>query len=610
MPGETERAASRGPLLAATGLAAALQAIYLASFLATPLAKTPLLDAALYDGWAQRIAAGELLRDAPFHMAPLYAYALGGLYRLFGRDLAAVAIAQSLLWLANGLLVAALAHRLARGRRFAAPAALLLFALHAPFAFYAVRAETVTLALGAVLLALNFLAARRAYLAGLAAGLALLARPELVLFLPLGAAWLFRERKGDALRFTAAAALAVAPATAHNLVANGRFLLVSSSGGEVFFQGNQPEGAGTIRRLPGASGDPLAQEAESSSTASREAGRRLEPDEVSAHWFRRGLDEIAKAPGAWIGLELRKARLVLSGRDLPLSYSLDVERREATPWLWAFPVSLPLLLGLALLGLSAERDLRLSSLLGLFLAAQAAALLAFFVATRLKLPLTAALVPFAAAGALRIPELVRARSPRLLAAATVGALSMASGLALRPPLADSYNGLGMAYLAQGRAPEAAGFFRRALAGQPDRIAFQMNLASAEEAIPGADPERSILDALSRAPNHAPALNALGVLRLKRGDPSAAAAAFERAAAADPAFAFAWFNLAQARRRLDDVRGALGAVETGLRVSPNADMHALAASLAEGLGERRRTAFHWREAVRLRAEMARHRRRIG
>ena len=59
------------------------------------------MDSQEYDRWAQGIAAGDWLGSQVFFQAPLYPYALGALYAVFGHHLAAVYLAQILLAVAG-----------------------------------------------------------------------------------------------------------------------------------------------------------------------------------------------------------------------------------------------------------------------------------------------------------------------------------------------------------------------------------------------------------------------------------------------------------------------------------------------------------------------------
>ena len=112
---------------------------------------------------------------------------------------------------------------------------------------------------------------------------------------------------------------------------------------------------------------------------------------------RRAWTEITAAPGEWLGLEARKAARILTPGDPTDLFSLALERRSYVPSLYA--LALPTL-GLWLLAILGALRLRLRGLasawplLGL-LGIHAAALMIFFVSTRLRLPLLFWLCPLA-----------------------------------------------------------------------------------------------------------------------------------------------------------------------------------------------------------------------
>src|SRR5687767_11859969 len=61
---------------------AAWRLLYLARLSESPLAWTMFDDARIYWAWSERIAAGKLISDSPFFLAPLYPYILGALRSL------------------------------------------------------------------------------------------------------------------------------------------------------------------------------------------------------------------------------------------------------------------------------------------------------------------------------------------------------------------------------------------------------------------------------------------------------------------------------------------------------------------------------------------------
>ena len=80
--------------------------------------------------------------------------------------------------------------------------------------------------------------------------------------------------------------------------------------------------------------------------------------------------------------------------------------------------------------------------------------------------------------------------------------------------------------------------------------------------------RALLDELlASSPGNPLALNALGLICLDEGDADAAAASFERAAAADPQAPPPLINLAQAHRALGHTAAEIGSLDRALAINP-------------------------------------------
>ncbi|WP_165961082.1 aspartyl/asparaginyl beta-hydroxylase domain-containing protein [Qipengyuania sediminis] len=79
--------------------------------------------------------------------------------------------------------------------------------------------------------------------------------------------------------------------------------------------------------------------------------------------------------------------------------------------------------------------------------------------------------------------------------------------------------------------------------------------------------RSLEEALTAAPGHPGALNALGLVTMDQGDAPGAAALFRQAVAADPAAAPLWLNLAHAQSLAGDAAGELASLDAALGIDP-------------------------------------------
>jgi len=137
--------------------------------------------------------------------------------------------------------------------------------------------------------------------AGLAAGVSILVRPAMLLFLPTAAVWLIaRRRPRLAIGLIAAAMLVVLPWTARNLQVYDRFVLVASEGGVTFWTGNHPlaRGEGDLAANP---------DIKVAELAFRSQHPGLTAEELEPLYYRDALAYIAAHPVWWLGLLMKKA---------------------------------------------------------------------------------------------------------------------------------------------------------------------------------------------------------------------------------------------------------------------------------------------------------------
>lgn len=174
--------------------------------------------------------------------------------------------------------------------------------------------------------------------AGLLAGLAILVRPGMLLFLPLVALWFVGRRQWPlAATFCIAAAVVVAPWTLRNVREYGRVVLVASEGGITFWTGNHPlaRGEGDLAANP---------EIKRAEIAFREAHAGLTPEQLEPLYYRAAMRQIVENPGWWIGLLFKK--LFYTFIPIGPSYTL-----HSTRYLLATVIPYCLLLPFAFAGL-------------------------------------------------------------------------------------------------------------------------------------------------------------------------------------------------------------------------------------------------------------------
>lgn len=518
-----------------------------------PFARFPLEDSAAYWDHAGAIAAGRLVADTPFLSAPLYPAFLG-LLRALGAGIPAVLAVQVLLHVATAALLGRVARR--HFREGGGTAAVALYGLLTGPAWQAGRLLNGSLQLLVTVLLwdrLEMAVARpsrgRTVLAGLLAGLAVLAHPPLLAALPVLLAWVaYRTRDAGLGSWPARlalaavpACLAIAPATLHNWLACGEPILVSAQAGVTFYHGNAAGAVGVYHPIPGVSPDRQRQNRDAFRLAAAATG---EPGwRNTSRWFlARGLEFWREHPGDAAVLLLRKAWWLAAGivyGDLAMPV---LERDDGfLPLLWLAPLPeaflvLPGLAGLWWLWRRRHRPLLPMVLLA---AVPCLVVLTFWYTPRYRMPA----VPVLAAATVALGLEARSRGParRLLAGAVLGAVLLPAGGRWlwgwdRPELFRPGHEAkaGLAFLRGGEAEAALPHLRRSLElrpGDPPTLAALAEalrqLGRTEEAL------QALREAAGRAPEDPAVRRTLGFTLAGSGRWQEAEAEFRRALAADP-----------------------------------------------------------------------------
>ncbi len=472
---------SRAPV-AVFALALAVRVAYVLELRGHDLFAVKLGDAAFFDAWARRIAAGELVGEGAYYQAPGYAWFLGAVYAVLGASTLAARLVQAALGAAACALVALAAGRVATPRTGAVAGALL--ALHAPAIALEGMLVRDALALFGVALLFSALtrppsALRAAAVGALAVSLALV-RENMVVLAPIALVWLARGgRGGRGVRARLAGAallgalLALSPLVARNVAAGVAPLAASSNLGQNLWIGNHPGADGLFVPFRPGRAAPDEERADAEQLAEAALGRQLEPGEVSAHWRDRALAWMRAEPAAALALFARKARLLVHDEEWMDVQSYAFCRREsrvlgALGILFRGGVLVALACAGAVAGWSERRRLALPYLaLALLLATTAA----FFVFGRFRAPLWPFLATFAAVGLVAILERARTEPRRLVA--PLAALALGALVAFAPtgvvddPIAATHANLGAALRAAGERDAAEHHLRAALARQPD-----------------------------------------------------------------------------------------------------------------------------------------------
>jgi len=589
MPAHEPQTDRRRALILALLFIAALvpRLAYLAELQRSPLEDFLSLDTKTHHLMGLRIAETGATGEEVFFRAPLYPYAVGLFYHLFGPDRFPLRLAQALIGALAAPLTFLLGLRLA-GRGPALAAGLLVAGSWVMIYFGGELLITTLLVPLDLLLLLLLIRDGREQLpgtwgllaAGLVLGLSALARPNILIFLPAAVIWLgWRAATAGKLRsrafvlpllaFILGSALVVLPVTLRNMVKGGDPVLIASQGGINFFLGNNAAANGRAAmapcswaEIPGSyrqlhresiwaheliwvSGNYLAQ---------RETGRTdLRPSEVSGYWFGRAGDFFLGRPGDALGLLARKVFFLLNAYEIPSNKDMEhfVQRtRLGTLNLLAlglpgrFPAGLVLPLALLGIGLSLGRWRR-HLLFLLFLGSYSAGIVLFFVNARYRVPLLPLLFIYAA---LAVTFLIRRwrkgpPSQRLRRLALPLSTLLLLGLLCNLNLFDV------------RDPVLLGTLHFNL-GNHHLNGERYDLA-----------EQSYLEAVRLNPGLAEAWSNLGNLGLKRKDLTAAASRFSEAVRLAPENPAVHFQLGETLLRLNRLPQAAAALEQAARLNP-------------------------------------------
>lgn len=378
--------------------------------------------------------------NSPFHSSPVYTAWLYGLKIILGLDTGIICRLQGLIGIVSIILLVRIVAIL-YGRN-AAVASGWIYGLCIPVIIY--ESDLVTTSIDVFTQAACMYTllraggrSRRIYwlIPGMWMGLAVGLRPTMLLALPvLVAASLLSLRNKWRLSvtdpaglawFAAGLILAVSPITIINFLRSGEPVLVTASGGAVFYSSNNYRATGL-----GYSPPPSLTEIENEwmrenqvekpvehsifrYLAERAAGKHLSNREVSAFYRSEAWRFLGRDPQRSIRLWIKKLLYLLNDYEVLDTGSL-VLRGEA---IRKFPPVLPatgLILVAGIFGLSRVRwsDRRVWIILS-FVMAHAVTGVAFYVNGRLRVPMTYCLAVFAGTGVCGLVTMIRKRSPEV-----------------------------------------------------------------------------------------------------------------------------------------------------------------------------------------------------
>ena len=534
-------------------VALTVRAIYLYLIQPLPFTTHLSLDAASYDHWAQRIAAGDWLGDRVFYQAPLYPYVLGLLYAVFGHSLNLVRALQLVIGALNCMLIFWIGERVFGKKQALWTAGITLF--YGIFVFYegAIGKDGLSIflsnmALWGFLVSADKPAWHRWLLTGAAFGCAVLTRGNLILLAPFMALWAVVAMRGHPRRtmvlallsFVVGTGITISPATIRNYIVDQDLVLSTSQAGQNFYIGNNPRANGFFENPERIRLNPKYEEDDFMAEALRKTGRNaMKPSEISGFWFQEGLRFIRDNPAKAFALTAKKTAMFWNRFEIPDNYNYDFYRNRVVILQVLF-LGFGIVAPLGLFGFILARRNPGTWLLALFVFGYMASIVPFHMASRYRLPIVPPLIILAGYSLQWMVETARARRYGRLGAAV--ALLCSLVLAVNWKVVDErttfkapYTELGIIAAQKGEDKDAIEHFEKAL---------------------------------SLDPTYAPALYGLGNVYVKQGKLLQAVSAYQKALKADPEFLMSWNNLGKTYVRLGMFDAALESFNEALRLRPS------------------------------------------
>jgi 4-amino-4-deoxy-L-arabinose transferase-like glycosyltransferase len=371
----------------------------------------PIMDSQYHHEWALSIISGNFWGNEVFLRAPLYPYLLALLYKISGTSITFAVFIQHLMGSVTCIFVYLLASEF-YCRRVSLVAGLLA-AAYWPFIFFEgeLLIVTIVLFLNTLFLLLLIKSLKRSdirilFICGLVLGLSAIARPNILIFIPViplcfyflrnsedrppGVHWLMRS-----LLLVLFCFLVILPVVIRNYRVGGVVVPIASSAGVNFYIGNNPVSDGRTAIVPGTIAPWWGGNEEVIAIAEHATGKKLNPSQVSNYYFRQGLDFIKSRPGQAARLFFKKLRMFWTSEErsndkfIYFFWNLSGMGKIPLPGFW-------LIAPLALLGMVIQwRRRRDLSILFLFITMYMVGVIAFFINARFRLPVLPVLLIFA-----------------------------------------------------------------------------------------------------------------------------------------------------------------------------------------------------------------------
>jgi Tfp pilus assembly protein PilF len=561
-----------------------------------PLFGEAVSDAGVYYDWAREIASGNFIHDGVFYMAPLYPYIMAGIFKVFGESISSVVVVQHVVGVINLFLIY-MVSKVVFGKK-AAIVTLIFAVLHAPFVFYESKMLLPTFTVFFYLLSLFLLLKQDArkpgypltFITGLVLGIAVIHRPNILLFIPLVLAWYFihhMQKRGQSpflqcVLLLIGVLIPILPVTIHNYNASGEFIPLTCNTGINFYYGANKDAAPTFTRRESISDSIEKEEEKAREIAELAEERELGPKEVSAYWMKRGFAEITDDFPRWLSYEINKLYWLINTYEIPNNYNLPFEKKHVPSLLLlVVPFGLISLLGLVGIVLANKKDSRIILLL-FYLASLFIGLMIFTVVSRFRIPLTAVLVGFAGFGVIEYLKALKNRNHDLQSSKRYLAATLVIVILAIPTLvpyrkatnpSSTYYTLGILAFREGEYKQAIKYQELALQTYPIYADAYNNMGSCYKKLGDLDKAIEMYDKASDAnPKYSESRFNAGLVYMEREELEPAIEKFRDAIAINPRYFKAKMNLSFALFRSGKTSEAIDEMKELVAMNPDNAQH--------------------------------------
>jgi len=575
-----------------------IRLVYLVQYQSFPAFYQPMVDELWHLEWARDILNANFRGDEAYFRGPLYPYLLAFFLAITGDSIFWSRFLQIIIASISAVFILHIGQRLI-SRKVGIIAAF-AYAAYGTFIFYDTMFLIPVLFVFLILLAVYLMIRCRErldpapwLLTGLIMGLAAIARPNILVVLPLVMIWLYfeipekPEMKRRLLRpiiFLAAVLIPVFSVTLRNYLVTDEFILISSQGGVNFYIGNNPETEGLTMLMPEIDLDeslPWNEFTEATrQAAENETGHTLTAAGESSFWTGKALDFIWHNPGKFIGTTFKKFVYLCLGFENSDQTDIYFNRKYSwvlTLLVWKSPIYFPfgLVLPLALLGMvHLWYQRKRLALLYIFIIGYIPTIVLFLVTARHRLPIIPFLLIFAGAGAAALIDFIRGRNYRRLA--VYGAVLICLMVILNRTYFDIgfenkfqiHFNLALTYEKQDRLDKAESEYREALSHYPYSATALNNLGMLLHRQNRSREALAELEKAARAqPDYAEVINNIGLVYEDMGDRQKAEKYYQRALSLDPNLYQGYINMGDLYLERGEFDRAEQAYRTARKIAP-------------------------------------------